>query len=137
MKKHIIFSSLFLFVLLFAACSGTRTGSTTDASETSKVDIDDTVYEVNHPTSLADILIRVPGVMVDETAFGTRVTIRGGAPLFVIDGVPVGRSYASAANAVSVYDIARVEVLKSPGETAIYGARGANGVIVITTGVNR
>ena len=77
--------------------------------------------------------MRLPGVFVDENAFGTRVTIRGGAPLFVVDNVPVGNTYDSAANIVNVYDIASVEVIKDASELAIYGMRGRNGVIVIRT----
>ncbi len=64
------------------------------------------------------------------------VTIRGRIPLYVVDGIPIGHSYFEANNAVSVFDIDYVEVLKDPTETAIYGRRGSNGVIVINTRKN-
>ncbi len=82
---------------------------------------------------------RVPGV---EVSFNTnapgeaaRVRIRGISsinssldPLYVVDGV-IGVD----ANSLNPNDIASVEVLKDASATAIYGARGANGVIIITT----
>lgn len=65
-----------------------------------------------------------------------RVLIRGGgsitqnnSPLYVIDGVQVEDGLSN----ISPTDIESVEVLKDASETAIYGARGANGVVVITT----
>ncbi|OZV67113.1 SusC/RagA family TonB-linked outer membrane protein [Winogradskyella aurantia] len=51
-------------------------------------------------------------------------------PLFVIDGVPVDQDNFRSINP---QEIASVEVLKDAGATAIYGNRGANGVIVLTT----
>jgi TonB-dependent SusC/RagA subfamily outer membrane receptor len=55
-------------------------------------------------------------------------------PLLVIDDitVPPG-SFASALAGIAPYDVARIDVLKDAGATAVYGSRGANGVIIITT----
>lgn len=50
-------------------------------------------------------------------------------PLIVLDGVP----YAGGLNELNQNDIASIDVLKDASSTAIYGARGANGVIIITT----
>ena len=65
-----------------------------------------------------------------------RVRIRGGMsitgsndPLYVIDGVQV----ENGLSAISPQDIQTIDVLKDAAATAIYGARGANGVIIITT----
>src|SRR5215218_9677443 len=65
-----------------------------------------------------------------------RVRIRGGMsitgsndPLYVIDGVQV----ESGLSTISPQDIQSIDVLKDAAATAIYGARGANGVIIITT----
>lgn len=82
---------------------------------------------------------KVAGVHVDVNSsapgFGAKVRIRGlGSinsnidPLYVVDGV-IGVD----ANSINPNDIASVEVLKDASSTAIYGARGANGVIMITT----
>jgi TonB-linked SusC/RagA family outer membrane protein len=82
---------------------------------------------------------RVPGVEVslNTSAPGeaAKVRIRGTSsinssldPLYVVDGV-IGVD----ANTLNPNDIASLEVLKDASSTAIYGARGANGVIIITT----
>lgn len=54
----------------------------------------------------------------------------GTAPLFILDGMPIS---ASDFNAISPNDIESVSVLKDAASTSIYGARAANGVVVITT----
>ena len=80
---------------------------------------------------------RFPGVAVDQTTTGDfAITIRGpgsfhasDSPLVVVDGVAMQGSMLW----INPHDIARIDVLKSPDQTAIYGVRGANGVIVITT----
>ncbi len=57
-------------------------------------------------------------------------TVNGSAdPLYVVDGVQVGTS----ANFINPSDVESIEVLKDASATAIYGAKGANGVILITT----
>lgn len=65
-----------------------------------------------------------------------RIRVRGGmsitgdnSPLYIIDGVQV----ENALSTLSPQDIQSIDVLKDAAATAIYGARGANGVIVITT----
>lgn len=84
---------------------------------------------------------RIAGVVVTtgDGALGAEanVTIRGNnsltqssAPLYIIDGFPSESSFASAINPA---DIESIDVLKDASATAIYGARGANGVIVINT----
>ena len=50
-------------------------------------------------------------------------------PLYIVDGVP----YSGSMNAINTADIESVSVLKDASASAIYGARGANGVIIITT----
>ncbi|WP_010421125.1 SusC/RagA family TonB-linked outer membrane protein [Anaerophaga thermohalophila] len=70
---------------------------------------------------------------------GATVRIRGGsslrgsnAPLVVVDGFPLGD--AGDLKQINPEDIASIEVLKDASASAIYGSRGANGVIMITTG---
>jgi TonB-linked SusC/RagA family outer membrane protein len=65
-----------------------------------------------------------------------RVRVRGGgsvtqdnSPLYVVDGIQI----ENALNVIAPQDIASVDVLKDASATAIYGARGANGVVIITT----
>ena len=83
---------------------------------------------------------RVPGVDVVTTGYkpgdGTQVRIRGNRslkagndPLYVLDGIPMD----GGLNDLTPTDIESVDVLKDASATAIYGSRGANGVILITT----
>lgn len=81
---------------------------------------------------------KVAGVNIQmnsgEPGAGTKVRIRGigtinsSGPLYVVDGFPVGDISHLAPN-----DIESIEVLKDASATAIYGSRGANGVIMVKT----
>lgn len=66
-----------------------------------------------------DIAIRIRGV----------TTLGNNNPLFIIDGVPTTANI----NMFSMNDIASIDILKDGASAAIYGARAANGVVVITT----
>lgn len=92
--------------------------------------------------SLADVIVgRTSGVRVISNLDGTiSVRIRGPGsfygnqePLFVIDGVPVIGAASRTVAGINPYDIESIRVLKGPPETTLYGVRGANGVILITT----
>ena len=61
---------------------------------------------------------------------GTNSINSGTSPLFILDGVPIS---SSDFNTISPSDIESVSVLKDASSTSIYGARAANGVVVITT----
>ncbi|HEY6107704.1 MAG TPA: glycoside hydrolase family 3 N-terminal domain-containing protein [Gemmatimonadales bacterium] len=84
---------------------------------------------------------RVSGVEVSRTSDGgIAVRIHGPSsfysgeqPLYVLDGVPIQPGVNGALTGINPYDIESIEVLKDPASTAIYGVRGGNGVIVITT----
>ena len=83
---------------------------------------------------------RLAGVQVTQSEGSpdadVRIRIRGGgsitqdnSPLYIIDGVQV----ENGLNSLSPQDIESIDVLKDAASTAIYGARGANGVVIITT----
>ena len=91
---------------------------------------------------------RMPGVQVNNNSGrpGGRTTVRirgfssintSNNPLYVVDGVilPQGNQnqFSNAIDYINPNDIVSVEVLKDASSTAIYGARGANGVILVTT----
>ncbi len=83
---------------------------------------------------------RIAGVVVTsadgQPGSTSQITIRGGSvsqdtsPLYIIDGFPVENMDI---NSINPNDIESLEVLKDASSIAIYGARGANGVIIITT----
>jgi TonB-dependent starch-binding outer membrane protein SusC len=93
---------------------------------------------------------KAPGVQVTSNTGmpggGVRVRIRGtgsitanSEPLYVIDGIPAEQGTSSSdpkANplmSIDVDNIESIDVLKDASSTAIYGARGANGVVLVTT----
>ncbi len=91
---------------------------------------------------------RMAGVQVNTNSGrpGGRTTIRvrgfssinsSNNPLYVVDGVMLPQNnqaqFSSAIDYINPNDIVSVEVLKDASSTAIYGARGANGVVLITT----
>jgi TonB-linked SusC/RagA family outer membrane protein len=116
---------------------------------------------VNNP--LLALQGRVPGLVVTQTSgvpgAGVNIQLRGlnslsqrTTPLYIIDGVPYGTPIRGAAdfvglsngifgsggdvnpfNFINPADIASIDVLKDADATAIYGSRGSNGVIIVTT----
>jgi TonB-linked SusC/RagA family outer membrane protein len=82
---------------------------------------------------------RAAGVLVQQTSFSPgsplQITIRGGnsinttnAPLYVVDGFITDNG-----NLINPDDIASIQILKDASAAAIYGSRGGNGVVIITT----
>lgn len=69
-----------------------------------------------------------PGGEVNIVIRGKNSINSGSAPLYIVDGVPL-----SDIHTIPVEDMESVEVLKDASSTAIYGSRGANGVILVTT----
>ena len=84
---------------------------------------------------------KAPGLIVSRTPDGgIAVRIRGASsvygsnePLYVIDDNPIAAGPGGALVGVNPHDIDSIRVLKDPADTGVYGARGANGVILITT----
>lgn len=84
---------------------------------------------------VAGVLISNPTRPTDDAGIKIRGvnTINGSTdPIYVVDGLVMDNSY-SGFNAVNINDIASIEVLKDASATALYGSRGSNGVVVITT----
>jgi TonB-dependent SusC/RagA subfamily outer membrane receptor len=97
--------------------------------------------ERQRATSLDQLLAgRISGVTVSPAAGGGIVVRMGGPtsfygnqdPLFVIDGVSVD-VHGGTLSWLDPHDIESIQALKDPSATALYGVRGANGVIVIKT----
>ena len=98
----------------------------------------DELAKINSTSALGAMQSSTPGVQISNSSGqpgeGYNVNIRGMGttgsyqPLYVIDGVPGGDI-----NALNPSDIESIDVLKDAASSAIYGARGANGVILVTT----
>lgn len=94
------------------------------------------------PTNMADMLDgRFAGVEVHRLAGGgVSVRIRGqrtlksdSEPLYVVDGIPQRGGLPGTLPDLDPRDIKSIDVLKDAAATSVYGSRGANGVILITT----
>src|SRR5437899_7772902 len=100
----------------------------------------DAVHDVPKVNAIEAIKGRVPGVDIvtrgNKPGDDVRVRVRGerslkasNDPLYVLDGIPM----AGGIGDLNPRDIESMEVLKDASATAIYGSRGANGVVLITT----
>jgi len=98
-----------------------------------------TLKDVPVTSAAQAIAGRMAGVQVTKTEGSPdaeiKIRVRGGgsitqdnSPLYIVDGFPV-----ESISDVAPTDIASIDILKDASSTAIYGARGANGVILITT----
>ncbi|MFN3138064.1 MAG: SusC/RagA family TonB-linked outer membrane protein [Allomuricauda sp.] len=118
----------------------------------------DDVVQAREPNLLNSMSGKVAGLQITNSPSGlggsARVTIRGDAslningnsPLFVVDGTPISNEivgssgsgtqsvdYGNGAAEINPQDIESMNVLKGPAAAALYGARAANGAIIITT----
>ncbi|MBB3187964.1 SusC/RagA family TonB-linked outer membrane protein [Microbacter margulisiae] len=98
-----------------------------------------TLQEIPVTSAAQAITGRLAGVQVTTTEGSpdaqVMIRVRGGgsitqdnSPLYIVDGFPV-----NSISDISPSDIQSIDVLKDASSTAIYGSRGANGVIIITT----
>jgi TonB-dependent starch-binding outer membrane protein SusC len=136
--------SLGAIVILAASCGGSGArrpqppAPTANAATVTAEDIQKTGPDQPIEKALAG---RVAGVVVSRTPDGgIAVRIRGGTslsgnnePLYVVDGVAIQAGPNGALTGINPYDIESIRVLKDAAETAMYGSRGANGVIIIKT----
>jgi TonB-dependent SusC/RagA subfamily outer membrane receptor len=76
---------------------------------------------------------RLPGGGVSLLIRGQHTFLGNTEPLYVVDGVPQRIGSPGPLMDLDPYDIKSIDVLKDAGATAVYGSRGANGVILITT----
>src|SRR5690606_38557058 len=116
----------------------------------------DELTQAREPNVVNSLKGKVAGVHINPTSGGpggsSYVVIRGNSsltgnnqPLYVVDGIPIDNQTLDQASSFSGYDygdgigninpddIENISVLKGPSAASMYGARGANGVILITT----
>ncbi|NJB37172.1 SusC/RagA family TonB-linked outer membrane protein [Croceivirga sp. JEA036] len=114
------------------------------------------VSNIKLPNAINALQGKVAGVNISQNATGaagsSRVIIRGNStmtgnnqPLYVVDGIPISNENSGSASlwggndggdgisSINPDDIASVSVLKGGSASALYGSRGGNGVIIITT----
>lgn len=71
-----------------------------------------------------------PGTVASINIRGVRSLTASNSPLFVVDGIPLS---TGGIDYINPNDIESIDVLKDASATAIYGSRGANGVVIVTT----
>lgn len=127
--------------VLLAACSHRSSPAGAPRPSGSTIVITAADIERSPGQSLEQLLLRhVPGLYISRAPEGHRVlhlrgttTLTGDEePLFVVNGTPLATN-ADNLTAINPRDIDTIEVLRDAAATAIYGLRGANGVIVIRT----
>ncbi len=114
------------------------------------------IATVKTPNAINSLQGKIAGVNITQNATGaggsSRVIIRGNStltgnnqPLYVVDGIPIGNDNNGAASlwggsdggdgvsSINPDEIQSISVLKGGSATALYGSRGGNGVILITT----
>jgi len=148
-KNHILIFAALSILPALSACGGgaaENSGATTPSPQAGesarRVPLPAT--DQAHYENMVEMLRgKVPGLEIIETAPGTiEVRIRGGnqslqtgagsqEPLVVIDGMPQARRAGEVLMTLNPNDVASIDVLKDVSSTAIYGTRGANGVIII------
>jgi len=125
-----------IFLLTIVGC-GTSRDQTRDQSDAFERRSD--ISTPDHAISLEDHLSRVPGVQINGAGRSAAVRIRGisslnssNDPLFIVNGQEITGGFGAVMDAAPVHEIRSIRVLKDPSETAFYGVRGSNGVIVIS-----
>lgn len=128
------------FVAGLACASG---GSNTRPTRPMSLEARDTAsIATTDGKSMEDLFAgKFPGVQVARTSNGgLQILIRGGAnsfyagdePLYIVDETPLAPGSRGIVY-LNPNDIERIEVLKNPADVALYGIRGGNGVVKITT----
>ena len=109
------------------------TGSITSigAEEITAMPVTNSLQALQGRTSGVDVTSNErPGEVGSIRVRGNRSLLASNSPLYVVDGVPLN---SGGIEFINPKDIATMDVLKDASATAIYGSRGANGVIIVTT----
>ena len=139
MHRPPIHSSLAVLVILAVGCAPTEHDGEPAPGDESAVEASQ--IEGIPSARVEDHLRgRFPGVRVTQTATGG-ITVRvwgptlqsNQEPLYVVDGQPFEVDPGRGLYWLNPFDIASIRVLKDVADTAAWGVRGANGVVVITT----
>lgn len=134
-----------LLVGLVSGCAHGGAGSSaTPADHRSIVTSEDLERSPGEPIENV-LMSKVSGIVVTRApGGGIAIRIRGpislsgnNEPLYIVDGMAFQAGPEGGLTGINPYDIASIEVLKEAAATAMYGVRGANGVIVIKTKVGR
>ncbi|TVQ01041.1 MAG: hypothetical protein EA359_14705 [Balneolaceae bacterium] len=134
------FTSLFLISSVFALWSCATTSSTSSENRPNR---SSSQVIVDNPNLGLDVYInRLNGVRVQGTGQNATVIVRGASsttimsdprPIFIVDGVNMGRDFSRIYRAVDMNKVNSIGVIQSSRATILYGHEGSNGAIEIRT----
>ncbi len=117
-------------VLVFFSCSKSIQRPSSDVSD----NLEPVRTLLDHIQSQAGVIVNGDGVTASIYIRGIGQSfVSNSSPLYVLNGVVMGKEFSSVYYDVRPVDIKSVRVLKEPSELSSYGIRGANGVILIKT----
>lgn len=123
-----------LLILLSGCATYENNAQNSQAISDEKVEGMDSVQVDNPSIKLDDYLRQISGVIVSGNGPTASVKVRGlAAPLFVMDGVTVGRSFSRIYNLVNMMEVNEINVLKGFEAFHTYGFDGTTAVIEINT----
>ena len=135
MKNIIRLSSLLLFIIAVSCATNNSKAIDDNSMNRYGNSLEDPTESVDLTTHLS----RFAGITVTGSGANAVLLIRGvssinsgNQPLIILDDIPLS-TYADLYYSISPMMIKRIEVLKRPEEIGLYGVRGANGVIKVTT----
>lgn len=138
MRKSILVWSLLPMIFIVVSCGVTRESSEEDVRRDMDIHMVEPQGHEGDPTAWDVLFRKIPGVEVRGNYPALSLRVRGAQsmhlttdPLYVVDGVPLGHDFASLDRAVTPRDVKSIRILKG-AEATMYGARGANGVVVVT-----
>lgn len=120
---------ILLAIVTLTGCSSSMTALSSGVNE--KDDITDVTKRIEGREAgvLFDSSSGAPGASPSILIRGISSINAGIEPLYILDGMP----FNGPLSLINPYDIESIKILKNPSETSIYGIRGGNGVVVITT----
>ena len=133
-------SIMTVFFFCCQSCASHLGKRTSVIRETHKTDRN-LVNEVNNPGTVTflDMLRGEPGLDIRGSGDNVNIFVRGANsllgdnnPLYVVDGLAVGRTFKDASSQIDVHRVISVRVLK-PAQAGIWGSRGSNGIILVKT----
>jgi hypothetical protein len=135
-------TTLFLISSVFALWSCAATNSTSSENRSSR---SGSQVIVDNPNLGLDVYInRLNGVRVQGTGQNATVIVRGASsttimsdprPIFIVDGVNMGRDFSRIYRAVDMNKVSTIGVIQSSRATILYGHEGSNGAIEIRTDI--
>lgn len=133
-KPFVIISLIFAFIMTGCLSYGSRIPKPNSEKFGDKIRTEDTMK------TLDSYLNRLTGVSVYGSGANAKVLLRGSVsfeqdttPLFVINGIRVGRKFSDVYHLVTMNDLVSIKILRMPKATNLYGYEGVYGAIEITT----